>query len=88
MEQRFAKETRGKALLKVQAVELVAPLAEQHGISTKEHSPTVRAVLTDNGRKSCSTNNHPHALYLALNDIKHRRANARSPKTSGFVERL
>ena len=48
----------------------------------------VKAVLTDNGREFCGTENHPYELYLDLNDIEHRRTKVRSPKTNGFVERF
>ena len=48
----------------------------------------VRAVLTDNGREFCGTDQHPYELYLALNDIEHRRTRVRTPKTNGFVERF
>lgn len=48
----------------------------------------VSAVLTDNGREFCGTDNHPYELYLALNDIEHRRTKVRSPKPNGFVERF
>jgi len=53
-----------------------------------EHHLTVQAVLTDNGREFCGTDNHPYELYLALNDIEHRRTRVRTPKTNGFVERF
>jgi transposase InsO family protein len=59
----------------------VLPFYETHGLS-------VSAVLTDNGREFCGTQNHPYELYLALNDIEHRRTKVRSPKTNGFVERF
>jgi transposase InsO family protein len=48
----------------------------------------VGAVLTDNGREFCGTEQHPYELYLALNDIAHRRTRLRTPKTNGFVERF
>jgi transposase InsO family protein len=48
----------------------------------------IRAVLTDNGREFCATEQHPYELYLALNDIEHRRTRIRTPKTNGFVERF
>lgn len=53
-----------------------------------DHHLTVQALLTDNGREFCGTDNHPYELYLALNDIEHRRTKVRSPKTNGFVERF
>lgn len=49
---------------------------------------TVDAVLTDNGREFCGTERHPYELYLALNDIEHRKTKVRSPQTNGFVERF
>ena len=39
----------------------------------------VRAVLTDNGREFCGTERHPYELYLALNDIEHRKTRVRTP---------
>jgi transposase InsO family protein len=48
----------------------------------------VGAVLTDNGREFCGTERHPYELYLALNDIEHRKTKAGSPRTNGFVERF
>jgi transposase InsO family protein len=49
---------------------------------------TVGAVLTDNGREYCGKDHHPYELYLALNDIEHRKTRVRSPRTNGFVERF
>jgi transposase InsO family protein len=48
----------------------------------------VSAILTDNGREYCGRERHPYELYLALNDIAHRRTKVKSPKTNGFVERF
>jgi transposase InsO family protein len=48
----------------------------------------VGAVLTDNGREFCGTENHPYELYLALADIEHRTTRVRRPQTNGFVERF
>jgi transposase InsO family protein len=48
----------------------------------------VGAVLTDNGREFCGTETHPYELYLALNEIEHRRTRVRTPRTNGFVERF
>src|SRR5919112_3597862 len=48
----------------------------------------VGAVLTDNGREFCGTERHPYELYLALNDIAHRKTRVRTPRTNGFVERF
>lgn len=59
----------------------VLPFYQQHGL-------TVTAVLTDNGREFCGTDMHPYELYLALNDIEHRRTKVRKPQTNGFIERF
>ena len=48
----------------------------------------VNAVLTDNGREYCGREHHPYEIYLALNDIEHRKTKVRSPRTNGFVERF
>ena len=48
----------------------------------------IGAVRTDNGREFCGTQAHPYELYLALNEVEHRRTRVRSPKTNGFVERF
>lgn len=48
----------------------------------------VKAILTDNGPEFCGRDDHPYELYLALNDIEHRRTKVRSPQTNGFVERF
>lgn len=50
---------------------------------------TVGAVLTDNGAEFCGKElQHPFELFLALNDIEHRRTKVRTPRTNGFVERF
>ncbi len=54
----------------------------------QERKLSVEAVLTDNGREFCGRDNHPYELYLALNDIEHRRTRIRTPKTNGFIERF
>ncbi len=48
----------------------------------------VGAILTDNGKEYCGTEAHPYELYLALNDIEHRRTRVKHPWTNGFVERF
>lgn len=48
----------------------------------------VQAILTDNGLEFCGKGHHPYELYLALNDIEHRRTKVKSPQTNGFVERF
>jgi transposase InsO family protein len=47
-----------------------------------------KAILTDNGREYSGTQAHPYELYLALNDIEHRKTKVRRPRTNGFVERF
>jgi transposase InsO family protein len=53
----------------------VLPFYAERGIK-------VDAVLTDNGREFCGTDHHPFELYLALNDIEHRRTKVRRPQTN------
>lgn len=53
-----------------------------------EHEVPVDAILTDNGREFCGTESHPYEIYLALNEIEHRRTKVRKPQTNGFVERF
>lgn len=53
-----------------------------------QHDIPVGAVLTDNGREFCGKDTHPYELYLALNDIEHRRTQIRRPQTNGFIERF
>lgn len=53
-----------------------------------EREIPVQTVLTDNGREFCGTDNHPYELYLALNELEHRRTRVRRPQTNGFVERF
>jgi transposase InsO family protein len=59
----------------------VLPFYEELGLE-------VGAVLTDNGREFCGTERHPYELYLALNEVEHRKTKVRSPRTNGFVERF
>lgn len=54
----------------------------------QQRALAVSAVLTDNGREFCGKETHPYELYLALNEIEHRRTKVRTPKTNGFVERF
>ena len=53
-----------------------------------DHGLPVSSVLTDNGREFCGTSLHPYELYLALNDIEHRKTKVRRPQSNGFVERF
>ena len=59
----------------------VLPFYQDRGLA-------VTAVLTDNGREFCGTDRHPFELYLAFNDIEHRRTKVRHPQTNGFIERF
>jgi transposase InsO family protein len=59
----------------------VLPKYEEWGLE-------VSAVLTDNGREYCGKDSHPYELYLALNDIEHRKTKVKHPQTNGFVERF
>jgi len=59
----------------------VLPFYQEKGIP-------VGAILTDNGREYCGTEAHPYELYLALNEIEHRKTRVRRPQTNGFVERF
>jgi transposase InsO family protein len=54
----------------------------------KSKGLTIQAILTDNGREFCGKDTHPYEIYLALNDIEHRRTKVRKPQTNGFVERF
>ena len=54
----------------------------------KKHKLAVKSVLTDNGREFCGTPSHPFQVFLALNDLDHRRIKPRTPRTNGFVERF
>ena len=51
-----------------------------------EQSLKINAVLTDNGPEYCGTPQHPYELYLALNEIEHRRTKVRTSISNGFIE--
>ena len=54
-----------------------------------EHEVAVEHLLTDNGREYCGRElHHPFEIFLALNQIRHRRTEVRSPETNGFCERF
>jgi len=60
----------------------VLPYYEEHGVEI-EH------MVTDNGREYCGRPvQHPYELYLAINQIEHRRTRIGSPETNGFCERF
>jgi len=48
----------------------------------------VGTVVTDNSREYCGKDTHPYELYLAPNDIDHRRTKVGRPQTNGYVERF
>lgn len=52
------------------------------------HELTIETIVSDNGREFCGTQAHPHEVFLALNDIEHRRTPVRRPQANGFVERF
>lgn len=54
----------------------------------RDRGLTVSGILTDNRREFCGTEAHPYEIYLALNDIEHRRTKVRHPQTNAFVERF
>lgn len=56
--------------------------------SYEEREIELAVVLTANGREYCGTDAHPYEVYLALNDMEHRRAKVGRPRTNGFVERF
>jgi len=55
----------------------------------EEHELEVEHLLTDNGREYCGRPvHHAFELYLAINQIEHRRTDIGSPQTNGFCERF
>jgi hypothetical protein len=59
--------------------EAVVPFYREHGLK-------VGAIPTDNGREFCSMNN-PFELYLALNDIEHRRTKGKMDRQHQTVQK-
>ena len=59
----------------------VLPFYQEKGLK-------VEAIITDNSREFCRKDTHPYELYLELNNIEHRRTQARRPQSNGFVERF
>lgn len=54
-----------------------------------EHGVVIEHLLTDNGREFCGRElHHPFEIFLALNQIAHRRTQVHSPETNGFAERF
>jgi transposase InsO family protein len=55
----------------------------------EEHDVLIDHALTDNGREYCGRPlSHPFELFLAINQIEHRRTDIGSPQTNGFCERF
>ena len=60
----------------------VLPFFEERGLR-------VLRILTDRGTEFCGrADKHDYQLYLALNDIDHTKAKAKSPQTNGICERF
>jgi hypothetical protein len=60
----------------------VLPFYDEHGLA-------VQHALTDNGREYCGRElHHAYELYLAINQIGHRRTGVCCPETNGFCERF
>ena len=47
----------------------------------------IGAVLTDHGREFCGTERQPYELYLALNEIEHRKTRVGSPRTTDVIDK-
>jgi transposase InsO family protein len=59
----------------------VLPFYEEHGM-------VLQRILTDRGTEYCGNpEHHEYELYLAVENIDHSRAKAKSPQTNGIVER-
>ena len=55
----------------------------------EEHAAAVEHILTDNGREFCGRElKHHFELFLAIQQIAHRRTEVHSPQTNGFCERF
>ena len=54
----------------------------------KKYKISPKAILTDNGKEYCGTENHKYEMFLALHDIEHLRTKVRRPQTNAFVERF
>lgn len=54
-----------------------------------QHDAQLEHLLTDNGREFCGREvHHPFELFLAINQVRHRRTQVQSPETNGFCERF
>jgi len=57
--------------------------------ASEELGLEVENLLTDNGREYCVRPvGHPFELYLAIQQVEHRRTDIGSPETNGFCERF
>ncbi len=55
----------------------------------EEESVNIERLLTDNGREYCGREaRHPFEIYLAINQIRHKRTQIASPQSNGFCERF
>ena len=55
----------------------------------EEQDVEIQHRLTDNGREYCGRPlQHAYELFLAINQIEHRRTDLGSPETNGFCERF
>ncbi len=55
----------------------------------EEHEVRLLRILTDRGTEYCGNREqHEYELYLAIEDIDHRRTKARSPQNNGICERF
>src|SRR4249920_2065517 len=59
----------------------VLPFYDEHGIRLSR-------MLTDLGTEFCGNESHEYELYLAVEDIDHRRTKTKSPQTNGICERF
>jgi transposase InsO family protein len=60
----------------------VIPFYEEEGVG-------IERLLTDNGREYCGLEaRHPFEIYLAINQIRHKRTQIASPQSNGFCERF
>lgn len=54
----------------------------------EQHNMWILSMLTDRGTEYCGKADHDYELYLAVNDIDHRKTKAASPQTNGICERF
>src|SRR5437870_8435075 len=59
----------------------VVPFYDEHGIRLSR-------MLTDRGTEFCGRQSHEYELYLAVEDVDHRRRKTKSPQTNGICERF